>query len=121
MGPLDHLEVVEDERQRCRLNCKAEVQVETIDHRIVQGQMRDICLQSLYLYTDENSDDFLIYGEQVRVKITMRRGRSNLSVELDGIVGRMDEQGFVVRFDQSLKWLPVFVMFPEPKHQDYRN
>lgn len=121
MGLLDHLDVVEDERQRCRLSCTGEVQVETIDHRIVQGQMRDIGLQSLYLYTDENSDDFLIYGEQVRVKVTMRWDGSDLSVELNGIVGRMDEQGFVVRFDHALKWWPVFALFPESKLQEYPN
>jgi len=121
MGLLDDVVVVEDERKRCRLTCDAEVLVETIDHRIVQGRMRDIGMQSLYLYTDENSDDFLIYGEQVRVKVTMHREGSDLSVELNGIVGRMDDQGFVVRFDHSLKWWPVFTMFPEPKRHDYPN
>lgn len=121
MGLLDHLAVVEDERERCRLSCNAEVQVETLDHRIVQGQMRDIGLQSLYLYTDENSDDFLIYGEQVRVRVTMHRDGSDLSVEMEGNVGRMDEQGFVVRFDHSLKWWPVFTMFPESKRHACPN
>ena len=109
---LERVASYSEERQRLRLNCSANVQVETVDHRLVKGLLRDVGLHSLYLFTNEESDDYLIYGESVKVRVIMRRGDSTLTIELDGYVARMDEFGFVVKFAQSLKWWPVFTMFP---------
>jgi hypothetical protein len=109
---LEQVVSCHDERQRSRLNCRAVVQIETIDHRRVKGHMRDIGLHSLYLFTDEDSDDFLIYGEPVSVKVTLRHANSSLSIELDGNIARMDDLGFAVKFAHALKWWPVFTMFP---------
>ena len=109
---LEQAVEIEDERKRSRLNYSATVLVETVDKRCVTGTMRDIGLHSLYLFTEAGNDDFIISGEPVRVKVTMSRGSSNLTIELDGHIGRMDDEGFVIKFSHTLKWWPVFTMFP---------
>lgn len=103
---------IKDERQRLRVNCNARVLVETGDRRVIRGRLRDVGLQSLYLFLDSDSEAFLIYGEKVQVKVTMQRDNSSLTIELDGNVTRMDDSGFVVQFSRSLRWWPVFIMFP---------
>ena len=103
---------VKDQRQRLRVNCNARVLVETGDRRVIRGQLRDVGLQSLYLFLDSDSESFLIYGEKVKVKVTMLWDSSTLSMELDGNVTRIDYSGFVVQFSSSLRWWPVFIMFP---------
>jgi len=106
---------VNDERQRLRVKCSARVLVETGDRRVVRGRLRDVGLQSLYLFWDSDADAFLIYGEKVKVKVTMQRDSSSLTIELDGHVARMDDSGFVVQFSRSLRWWPVFILFPNPQ------
>lgn len=113
---LEHVVSVTDDRKRSRLACNATVQVATVDNRIIHGQLRDIGLHSLYLFTDNENDDFLIYGETVRVKVAMRRGESHLTVEIDGNIARMDDLGFVILFRQALRWWPVFTMFPSSEN-----
>lgn len=103
---------VKDERQRLRVNCSARVHVETRDRRIIRGRLRDVGMESLYLFFDSDSEPFLIYGEKVNVKVTMQRDSSSLTIELDGNVARMDDSGFVVQFSRSLRWWPVFILFP---------
>jgi len=104
-----------DARQRLRVYCDAEVAVVTGDRRVVKGQMRDVGLNSLYLFIDEANETFLIEGETVMVKIGMQRDGSNLTIELDGRVSRMDDFGLVVQFSNSLRWWPVFIIFPNQK------
>ena len=107
--------VAEDARERLRVYCDAEVEVVTSDRRVVNGKMRDVGLNSLYLYIDETNQTFLIEGEPVMVKIGMQRDGSNLSIELDGCVSRMDDFGLVVQFSKSLRWWPIFIIFPNQK------
>lgn len=109
---LEHIVSVSDDRERLRLSSNAIVKVETVDRRIVQGQLRDIGMHSLYLFTSGENDEFLIHGEPVKVILKMRSGSSNLIIEVEGNIARMDECGFVVQFKDSLKWWPVFTMFP---------
>lgn len=104
-----------DARQRSRVYCRADVQVETGDRRVARGQMRDVGLDSLYLLVDEKNETFLIEGEPVKVRIGMQRDGSNLTIELEGQVSRMDDDGFVVQFSRSLRWWPVFIIFPSRK------
>jgi hypothetical protein len=104
-----------DARQRLRVYCSADVEVVTGDRRMAKGQMRDVGLNSLYLLTDEANGTFLIEGEPVRARIAMQRDGSNLTIELDGRVSRMDDFGFVVQFSRSLRWWPVFIIFPNQK------
>lgn len=101
-----------DSRQRLRVYCDADVRVSTADKRLVKGKMRDVGLNSLYLYADDTENAFLIEGEPVQVTIGMRREGSKLSIDLDGSVARMDDGGFVVQFTKSMRWWPVFIIFP---------
>lgn len=107
--------VERDARQRLRVQCSAQVEVETGDRRVVKGRLRDVGLNSLYLFADESRDAFLIEGESVKVKVAMQRDNSTLTIELEGQVARMDDFGFVVQFARSLRWWPVFIMFPSRK------
>lgn len=109
---MEQASVIKEARQRLRVQCSAGVEVKAGDRRTVRGRMRDVGLQSLYLFTDEENDAFLIQGESVKVKVTMQRDDSTLTIEIDGRVARMDESGFVVQFSRSLRWWPVFIMFP---------
>lgn len=107
--------VKNESRERLRVYCDADVKVATADKRLVKGKMRDVGLNSLYLYADDADNAFLIEGEPVRVKIAMTRDGSNLTIELEGRVARMDDNGFVVQFTQSMRWWPVFIIFPSKK------
>lgn len=104
-----------DERQRVRVSYSAMVHVETGDRREIKGKLRDVGLNSLYLVTDKENNNLLIYGEAVSVKITLQGDSSSLTIELEGSIGRMDDSGFVVQFSNSLRWWPVFIMFPNSK------
>lgn len=109
---MEQVSVPNEARQRLRVPCSAEVEVQTGDRRTVMGRMRDVGLHSLYLFTDKKSDAFIIEGEYVKVKMTMQRDSSTLTIESEGRITRMDESGFVVQFSRSLRWWPVFIMFP---------
>ena len=115
MRMQQHVVAANDARQRLRVYCDAEVEVLTGDRRVARGQMRDVGLNSLYLFVDETNETFLIEGEPVRVRIGMKRDGSNLTIELEGCVSRMDDFGFVVQFSKSLRWWPVFIIFPDQK------
>jgi len=114
---LEQPETVREARRRLRVYCDAQVEVETGAGEVVKGRMRDVCLNSLYLFTDEGRDAFCLAGEVVRTKITIHRDDSALSVEQEGRVARMDDAGFVVQFIQPLRWWPVFVIFPDVTEQ----
>lgn len=101
-----------DARQRLRVRCNAKVHVESGDRRTISGTLRDVCLNSLYLFANDSRDDFFILGENVKVKVIMERDNSTLTIALHGHVARMDDSGFAVRFSESLCWWPVFVIFP---------
>lgn len=101
-----------DARQRLRVNCSAQVRVEADDRRVVTGRLRDVGLNSLYLFSDDGDGAFLLEGEKVKVKVAMQRDSSTLTIELEGTIARMDDSGFVVQFTKSLRWWPVFIMFP---------
>lgn len=107
--------IEQDSRQRLRVYCDADVKVTTGDRRLVKGKMRDVGLNSLYLFADDTDNAFLIEGEPVKVEIAMSREGSNLTIELDGHVARMDDYGFVVQFTKSMRWWPVFIIFPSQK------
>ena len=104
--------VVEDARQHMRLQCNVAVDVETSDHRLISGRMRDIGINSLYFNTDDVQDNFLIEGEKVMVLIHMRRGTNRLMIEIDASVVRIDAIGVAVKFNERLRWWPIFAMFP---------
>lgn len=112
---IEQAVVNNDARHRLRVRCSAKVLVETGDRRVVSGQMRDVGLHSLYLFANDTSKDILVHGENVKVKVAMERDNSTLTIEVDGHVVRMDDTGFVVQFERSLHWWPVFIIFPNQK------
>lgn len=101
-----------DDRQHIRLHYNAHVELETLDRKYLSGKLRDIGLNSLYMSTKDRKEDFLVTGEVVKVKVTMRRGKSKLTLDMAAKIVRMDEGGLAVKFDNILKWFPIFVMFP---------
>lgn len=103
---------LKEDRQHLRLHYNADVEVETLDRRFLAGKLRDIGLDSLYMFTRDRKEDFLVDGENVKVKVTMRRGQSKLTLEIDARVARLDENGLALKFSHFLKWWPIFVMFP---------
>lgn len=103
---------LQEDRQHLRLHYNADVEVETLDRRFLSGKLRDIGLDSLYMFTQNRRDDFLADGENVKVKVTMRRGQSKLTLDIDARVARLDEEGLALKFNHFLKWWPIFVMFP---------
>ncbi len=107
----------DDSRQRLRVGCNAQVQVQAGDGRTVTGRLRDVGLESLYLFTDKQTETFMIEGDSVQVKVTMQREGSTLTIETDGQIVRMDDTGFAVRFASTLRWWPVFIMFPSREDQ----
>lgn len=103
---------LKEDRQHLRLHYNADVEVETLDRRFLTGKLRDIGLDSLYMFTRDRKDDFLVTGENVKVKVTMRRGQSKLTLDMDARIARLDENGLALKFNHFLKWWPIFVMFP---------
>lgn len=101
-----------DDRQHLRLHYNANVELETLDRRYLSGKLRDIGLDSLYMFTEDRKEDFLVSGEAVKVKVTMRRGKSKLTLDMDAKIARVDDAGLAVKFNHFLKWWPIFVMFP---------
>lgn len=103
---------IKDDRQHLRLHYNADVEIETLDRRYLSGRLRDIGLDSLYMFTKDRQENFLVQGENVKVKVTMRRGHSRLTIDMDARVARVDEKGLALKFSHFLKWWPIFVMFP---------
>lgn len=103
---------LQDDRRHLRLHYNAHVELETLDRRYISGKLRDIGLESLYMLTEDRKEDFLVSGEVVKVKVTMRRGKSKLTLDMDAKIVRMDDRGVAVKFNNYLKWWPIFVMFP---------
>jgi hypothetical protein len=101
-------------RDRLRLYYSAPIETWGSDRKIISGRLRDIGIESLYLYAEGQETTDLIYGETVSVKIRMESGKSTLTIEFDACVERMDEEGFFLRFTQPLKWWPVFLIFSNP-------
>lgn len=102
----------QERRENMRIHRLADVEVETVDHRVIRGMLRDISLKSLYLNTDEGNSNFLIEGEQVKVRISMRDRTSVLAISVDAGIIRLDDSGFALIFAHSLKWWPIFVTLP---------
>ena len=102
----------DDERGHLRLHYNADVELETSDGKFYPGRLRDIGLDSLYAFIDGGGGEYPAIGETVKVKVTMVRSKSRLTLDMEAKIVRRDEAGLAMRFDQFLKWWPIFVMFP---------
>lgn len=113
----DDEQPLEDEmRNLLRLKRTAVVQLTASDDRSLVGKLRDISLESLYMYVDESAgtvgDD-----ETIKVTIFLENEGSDLTISLNGRVIRRDGRGVVVKFEHHLKWWPLFTMFPVAREE----
>lgn len=101
----------QDNRERTRIKYSSVVEVKTDDRDTITGQLRDIGMESLYVFSD--SDNLLETGKDVDVKIIINGKESKLSIESTGKVTRVDNDGFAIVFSSRLEWWPIFASFPQ--------
>ena len=91
------------------------MRIKSGDNRLVNGTLRDISLDSLYVEIDGLGKDDYLPEEPVEATIYLLRDGSGLTVEVDGTIVRTDEKGLAMKFDYLLKWWPVFTLVPGTK------
>jgi hypothetical protein len=106
----------EGRRERLRLHYLAAAKVTTAKGVVVRGNLRDIGLDSLYIKIDKQQLVVLHPGEEVDVAIMVTRGASRLTIDTPGRIIREDDGGIAVMFSESLKWWPLFSLFPVNEH-----
>jgi PilZ domain-containing protein len=82
--------------------------VESTERGVVKGMVRDIALDSIYIYT---LPAFKI-DEQVKLEITLLGAESQLTIKVPAKVIRKDADGVALRFINNLEWWPIFTFFP---------
>lgn len=102
-----------DSRTRLRLKRKAEVEVRSEDGRVLEGRLRDISLDSMYMYIDGIVSDFILMDEPVEVTLYLSREGCRLTITVNGAIVRTDRNGIAIKFDYHLKWWPIFTLLPE--------
>lgn len=104
-----------DSRGRLRLHREALVEIRSGDDRVLEGQLRDISLDSMYMYIDGIVSDFILLEEPVEVNIFLEREGCKLTISVEGRIVRTDRKGVAVKFDYHLKWWPIFTLLPGVK------
>ncbi|WP_028578863.1 PilZ domain-containing protein [Desulfogranum japonicum] len=97
-----------EKRNRVRVDYSAQAKVSSATKGKLQGMIRDIGLESVYVYVDP----FLDFGEMVDIEVTLFGKSSKLSITAKGTVARIDQDGVAFRFVSPLEWWPVFTVFP---------
>jgi len=105
-------------RERTRIKYSSVVEIKTNNGAAITSQLRDIGMESLYVYSDSNHP--LETGEHVEVRIIIKGEGSKLIIDSAGKVTRIDNDGFAVVFSSRLEWWPVFASFPRYANQ-YRG
>lgn len=95
-------------RSRVRLEYSAEAVVHSARKGTLQGVVRDIGMESVYIYFEPIFD----IDEDVELQITLRGKDSELCIKASGKVVRVDQDGTALRFLSPLEWWPVFSLFP---------
>ena len=98
----------EHERTKTRINYSAHALVKSGQKGIIKGTIRDIALESLYLYITPLFE----IDEKVNVEIVLLGTDSQLSIKVPARVVRKDEKGIALSFLSPLEWWPVFTFFP---------
>lgn len=96
------------DRSRSRASYNAHASIKLGKHRVLKAVLRDISLDSAYLWCNPVLD----VGQAVRIEITILGQDSELIVRTAGTVVRRDREGVAVAFNKPLEWWPVFVLFP---------
>ncbi len=97
-----------ERRNRVRVEYAAQAKICSAAKGTLQGTIRDIGLESVYVYTDP----FLDFGEKVEIEIILFGNASKLCITAEGSVTRIDQDGIALRFTNPLEWWPVFTVFP---------
>ena len=99
--------VIED-RVNERVKYAAHALVKSTTKGIKRGRVRDIALESMYLYIDP----VFKKGERLNVEIIMLGENSELSIRVPAKVIRVDDKGVALSFLSPLEWWPLFSIFP---------
>jgi hypothetical protein len=97
-----------DARVRARMRYAAHILVRSSQTGTVKGTVRDISIDSVYLYLEHR----LKIGEKVNMEIILLGEDSQLSIKVSGRVVRLDAEGAALCFLKPLEWWPVFSVFP---------
>ncbi|MCF8056835.1 MAG: hypothetical protein K9K37_09370 [Desulfocapsa sp.] len=95
-------------RARTRVKYSAHVLAKTKNREALKGTVRDIALDSTYLYI---VPAFAV-GEEVSLEIVLLGAESQLSIKVNAQVIRKDHDGIALRFTTPLEWWPIFTFFP---------
>ena len=95
-------------RVRTRVNYSAHAFVQSELHGVVEGTVRDIAIDAMYLHIEPVFD----IGEKVKVEVVLFGDDSELTVKVSAVVVRKDQGGVAMRFSHPLDWWPVFTFFP---------
>ena len=101
-----------DRRARMRLHHSAAVEITAKDRDVILGNLRDIAIESIYVFSDSSRLKTLESGENVDVNISVEKNGSCLTIRSSGYVVRSERNGVAIRFVSPLKWWPVFCFFP---------
>ncbi len=101
-----------DKRILTRVEYSAHAIVRTTKiKKTIKAFVRDVSLESMYLYCDVKP----VIGEIVHSEITLLGTDSELIIKVSGTVKRSDAQGVVISFFKPLEWWPIFTYFPLKK------
>jgi PilZ domain len=95
-------------RTRTRVKYSAHALAKTKDREPLKGTVRDIALDTIYLYI---VPAFAV-DEEVSLEIVLLGADSQLSIKVKANVIRKDHDGIALRFTRSLEWWPIFTFFP---------
>ncbi len=95
-------------RSRTRVSYSAHALVKSADKGTIGGTVRDIAIETIYLYM---LPVFAI-DEIVNLKIILLGADSQLTIKVVAKAIRKDENGVAFRFAKPLEWWPLFTFFP---------
>ena len=103
-------------RDKTRVQYSAHVSAEANGRDALQGTVRDISLDSIYI----NIEPAFAVGEEVSLEVSIFGKESKLCIKVSANVVRKDSGGVALRFIRPLEWWPVFSFFPLHSLEDER-
>ncbi len=98
----------EHRRDRTRTNYSADALVKSAKRRAIKGRLRDIAINSLYLYIIPIFE----IDDHAKVEIILFSADSQLIMNVPAVVVRKDQNGIAMRFLNPFEWWPIFSLFP---------
>lgn len=97
----------QEKRIQTRTNYAAHALVNSGSGKTLKGVIRDISMDSIYLYIEPEFE----VGLPVMVEIILFGTNSQLTVKMLARVERMDQDGVAMSFMTPLEWWPIFTYF----------